>query len=334
MPLIDFTQKGMYCSQADVFIDPWHSVNKALITHAHSDHARAGSQHYLAHNQSIPILQARLGSHHFSGVAYGEKVVINGVTFSFHPAGHVLGSSQIRVEHKGEVWVLSGDYKLQNDAVSASFEAIECHTFVTESTFGLPIFNWKQQAVVMNEINAWWYEQKALGKTCLIYAYSLGKAQRILQGIDHSIGNVFVHGAVDEMNKAYIEAGIKLKPYQRVTPDLDKSIYKGALIIAPSSVDGSAWLKRFEPYVTANASGWMALRGARRRGATDKGFVLSDHADWNELNTAIKLTKAENIIVTHGYTQVFSKWLREQGLNAIDVQTQYTGESFKEEEIA
>lgn len=327
MALIEFTTNGMYCKQANVYIDPWKPVDKAIITHAHSDHARVGCNWYLAHTQSIPILQKCLGANiQYETKAYGENWEINGVKFSMHPAGHVLGSAQIRVEYKGEIWVLSGDYKTENDGVSIPFEPVKCHTFVTESTFGLPIFNWKDQAIIFNEINEWWLHNKQQGKTSILFAYSLGKAQRILQNINTEIGLVFVHGAVDEMNKAYLEAGVDLNYYQRVLPEMDKSIFKGALIIAPGSADGSPWMKKFEPYATANASGWMALRGARRRGSTDTGFVLSDHADWAGLNAAIKQTEAENIIVTHGYTQVFSKWLNEQGLNAKDVKTQYIGD--------
>jgi putative mRNA 3-end processing factor len=338
MPLIEFTSNGMYCPVANMFIDPWKPVDNAIITHGHSDHAYAGSKHYLAHLQSIPILKKRLGDFiTVQGVQYGETITKHGVEFSLHPAGHVLGSAQIKIAYKGEIWVLSGDYKLQHDGVSQGFEPIVCNTFVTESTFGLPIFNWKPQAIVMNEINEWWKQNKAEGKTSILFAYSLGKAQRILQNIDENIGTIYVHGAIDEMNKAYTEAGILLKPYRKVSADIDKTLFKGSLVIAPSSADGSPWMKKFEPYNTANASGWMALRGARRRGSTDKGFVLSDHADWNELNTAIKLTTAENIIVTHGYTQVFSKWLCEKGLNAIDVKTQYNGEltdTSTEQEVA
>lgn len=322
----------MYCAAADVYIDPWRPVERALITHAHSDHARAGSNLYVAHQDSIPLLTKRLGPHRYEPVQYGETRTINGVNFTFYPAGHVLGSSQILVEYKGERWVASGDYKLQNDGISTPFEPVRCHTFITESTFGLPIFHWKPQHEVMAEINAWWMMCKEQGKTAILFAYSLGKAQRILSNIDHSIGTVWVHGAVDEMNKAYAEAGILLPEYQRVTADTMKSAFKGGLVIAPGSADGSPWMKKFEPYETANASGWMSLRGARRRGATDRGFILSDHADWEELNTAVKATNASQVIVTHGYTQTFAKWLNENGIDARETTTRFSGEAIEESE--
>ncbi len=326
MALIDFTDRGMYCKQADVYIDPWKPVNKALITHGHSDHARSGSQVYLTHHQNIPVLQKRLHAPVIQGVAYGETITINGVAFSFHPAGHVLGSSQVRVEYQGEIWVASGDYKLQDDGVAAPFEPVTCHTFITESTFGLPVFNWNPQTRVLDEINAWWNKCKQEQKCAVLFAYSLGKAQRILKNIDTSIGEIFVHGAVDEMNLAHKEAGIVLPQTTRVNNDIPAQRYRGALVIAPSSADQTPWMKKLEPYATAAASGWMALRGARRWQAAERGFVLSDHADWRELNTAVKATGAEHIIVTHGYTHVFAKWLTEQGLNGITVNTHFTGD--------
>lgn len=330
--MIQFTPKGMYVPQANVYIDPWQAVDYALITHAHSDHARVGSTQYLSHHQSIPILQKRLGAGNFTGIEYGKTIVINGVSFTFYPAGHVLGSAQIKVEYKGEIWVASGDYKLNNDLVCAPFEPVKCHTFITESTFGLPIYKWQTQAAIMDDINAWWKKNKEERKCSVILAYSLGKAQRILQHIDTAIGNVYVHGAVDEMNKAYAVAGCSLNPYTRITPDMSKQDFREALVIAPPSVEGSAWLKKMEPYSLALASGWMALRGQRRRANADRGFILSDHADWDELNTAVAQTEAENIIVTHGFTAVFSKWLNEKGLNATEVNTQFMGDAMQPEE--
>jgi putative mRNA 3-end processing factor len=327
MALIEFTEKGMYVAQAGVYIDPWRGVDRAIITHGHSDHARSGSEHYLSHVQSLPILRRRIGNQQFQGVVYGESININGVKFSLHPAGHVLGSSQVRVEYKGEIWVASGDYKLENDGVSPAFEPVNCHTFITESTFGLPVFNWQPQHTIMNEINDWWKLNKEKGMCSILLAYSLGKAQRILQHIDPSIGNVYVHGSVASMNEAYEEAGITLNKFQKPTADLPKSAYAGALVIAPSSTENSSWMKRFEPYSTGIASGWMAMRGFRRRMSADRGFVLSDHADWAGLNKAISATGASKILVTHGYTQPFSRWLNEKGLEAHAVQTRFTGES-------
>ncbi len=329
--LIVFTEKGMYCPQADVYIDPWRSVHKAIITHGHSDHARSGSSHYLCHHQSIPILQRRLGQHSYQGVAYNEKIKINDVVISFHPAGHVLGSSQIRIEHKGKVFVVSGDYKTEFDGISTAFEPVSCHTFITESTFGLPFFQWKPQSEIFKSITSWWMKNKSIGITSVLFAYSLGKAQRIIQHLEESIGPIIVHGAVHTMNEAYQEAGIPMKKTYRVSDVQDPDMFKGAMVIAPSSAENTPWMKRFNPYATAIASGWMAMRGARRWQAADAGFVLSDHADWKGLNDAVKSTGAEEVLVTHGYSDAFSKWLNEQGISARPVQTVFKGETIKEQ---
>jgi putative mRNA 3-end processing factor len=330
--LIEFTNKGMFVPIANVYIDPWTAVPKALITHAHSDHARVGSGSYLSHYQSIPILQKRLGNQDFMGINYKETIQINGVNFTFYPAGHVLGSAQIKVEYKGEVWVASGDYKLENDGVSAPFESVKCHTFITESTFGLPVYKWQSQLEIFTEINDWWQQNITDGKCSVILAYSLGKAQRILQNVNIELGPVFVHGAVDEMNKAHSDANVQLNNTTRITPELNKTSFKNALIIAPPAVEGSAWLKKMEPYSLAVASGWMGLRGVRKRMNADLGFVLSDHADWDGLNLAVKNSGAENILVTHGFTAIFSKWLTEEGYNANEVNTKFSGESLTETE--
>lgn len=329
--LISFTESGLYVPPADVYIDPWRPVDKALITHAHSDHARWGMGHYLTQTQGAPVLKKRLGNVSVQTLDYGKEVNINGVVFTFYPSGHVLGSAQIKVSYRGESWVAAGDFKLEDDGITPAFEPVRCDAFITESTFGLPVYQWEPQRVIASKINAWWAANAAMGKNSVIYAYALGKAQRVLHMLNKTIGPIYVHGAVKNMNEAYLEAGIEL-------PDVyshESGVVKGAMIIAPPSADGSPWLKRFEPCVTAIASGWMGLRGARRRRATDTGFVLSDHADWLALNSAVKATGASRIFVTHGYTATFAAWLREQGYDAIDVDTQYTGEQIekaKEEE--
>ncbi|MEL6987069.1 MAG: ligase-associated DNA damage response exonuclease, partial [Bacteroidota bacterium] len=271
----------------------------------------------------VPILKHRLGKIQIQGVDYGEKVMVNGVQFSFHPAGHIIGSAQIRVEYKGEVWVISGDYKTENDGVSGAFEPVPCHHFVTESTFGLPVYNWSPQASVIESINNWWARNKADGFTSVIYAYSLGKSQRILYHLDQSIGPVYTHGAVENINQILRANGHPLPPSTHVTDNIAKSALKGAMIISPGSADGSPWMNRFKPYRTAAASGWMMLRGMRRRRAVDKGFVLSDHADWHGLNEAIEATGAEHIYVTHGSTETYTQWLVEKGYNAQVLKTEF-----------
>ncbi len=327
MSLLKFTKKGIYCEQAKVYIDTWKPVDYAIITHAHADHSRNGNKHYLSTSLSKPIIQYRLGKDiSIEGIEYGEKRVINGVQFSFHPAGHIIGSAQLRVEYKGEVWVVSGDYKLENDGISTPFEAIQCNVFITECTFGLPVFKWKEQQIIYNEINDWWKKNKTEGKATIISAYSLGKAQRILKNIDSSIGQIYTHGAIYNTNEVIQHMGIDLLETTLVDDSQKKKDFEGALIIAPPAAIGSSWEKRFPIHETGIVSGWMALRGARRRSAVDRGFVLSDHADWEGLNLAIKATQCEKVITTHGYTDIFTQWLNEQGIEAQVESTEFEGE--------
>ncbi len=326
MPLITFTEKGLYCEIADVHIDPWRPVANALITHAHSDHSRWGMKNYLAHHHSIPVMRRRLGEINAQGVAYGERISINGVEIRFYPAGHIPGSAQIRLEHKGEIWVVSGDYKLGDDKLSTPFEPIRCTDFVTESTFGLPVFNWLPQKEIMESINQWWAKNAADGFNSVLFGYSLGKAQRILAHLEKSTGPIYVHGAVANMNDALAESGYDFGYAQRVNSDTNIKSIRGAMIVAPPSAQSSAWLNKFKPLRTATASGWMSMRGARRRRNVDTGFVLSDHADWRELNEAVQLSGAERVYVTHGYSSVFANWLSQNGIDARVVKTEYEGE--------
>jgi putative mRNA 3-end processing factor len=325
--LLQFTDKGIYCPQANVYLDPWKPVEKALISHGHSDHAYAGHGSYLCTQDSVPVIKYRLFlQDNIQGLKYGEQVVINGVTFSFHPAGHIPGSAQIRVEYKGEVWVFSGDYKFQDDGLSTPFAPLKCHVFITESTFGLPIYRWKDQREVFEEINQWWSKNKSEGKTSVIAGYTLGKAQRILKNVDHSIGKVFTHGAVDAINNVLRAQGFNLPDAPRITNDISREDIKGALIIAPPSAVGSLWMRRFYPYSLGVASGWMRLRGTRRRRGADRGFVLSDHIDWHDLNQAVRETGAQKVYVTHGYSEAFAQWLNTKGIEAHEVKTKYEGE--------
>ena len=331
MSLIESTDSGLYCKQAGVYIDPWKKVDKAIITHGHSDHSRPGHKAYACVHSSKAILKHRLGPINVTSYAYGDSFSVNGVKFSFHPAGHIIGSAQIRVEYQGEVWVVTGDYKLDDDGISEAFEQLQCHSFITESTFGLPVYNWPDQHTVYNDINNWWSENAEAGQTSLLTAYSLGKAQRILHHLDIDIGPIYCHGAIANMNDALIEAGVKLPYYEKITTDLKPDDYKNALVLAPPAATGSAWMKRFKQVSIGVASGWMALRGARRRRGADRGFILSDHCDWKGLNQAIKATGAENIYPTHGYTEIFSKWLTSEGYNAQPIETAFIGESLETE---
>lgn len=326
--LIEFHPEGIYCPQADIFIDPWKPQKKAIITHAHADHARSGMQSYLAHKDSAEVLRLRLGKGiKLETVDYNQSISMNGVNFSLHPAGHIYGSAQIRVAYKGEVWVISGDYKTEDDGFCTPFEPVKCNHFVTESTFAMPVYQWQSQKAVFDEINGWWRKNQSEGKNTVLFGYSLGKAQRIIDNLDMSIGEVFLHGAIHNTNEALIRNRAPLPKLELVDSDIPKSRFKGCMIIAPPSAANSNWMRKFLPYVTGVCSGWMMIRGAKRRRAADRGFVLSDHADWNGLNKAVAATGAENIYVTHGYTAVYSRWLKEQGLNAREVHTLYEGES-------
>lgn len=260
-------------------------------------------------------------------VDYGERVDINGVRVSLHPAGHVLGSSQIRVEHRGEVWVVSGDYKLERDPTCAPFEPVECHTFITESTFGLPLYRWRDPDDLFADVNAWWRHNQSVKRASVVYAYALGKAQRLMMSIDPSIGPIYTHGAVEALNEAYRASGVMLPPTQRVSDMPARGHdYSRALIVAPPSAQSTTWLRRFGDYADAFASGWMQIRGIRRRRGVDRGFALSDHADWPGLLTAVAATRAERVYVTHGYSEPLVRWLCEHGLDAQTLSTRFTGE--------
>lgn len=327
IPLLQFTKKGIYCKAAGVYLDPWKPVAKALITHGHADHSRWGHKKYMTHHNNVPIITHRLGDINVAGVDYNESFVINNVKFSFHPAGHVPGSSQIRVEHRGEVFVFTGDYKTESDGISTPYEPVKCDTFITECTFGLPAFKWRQQQDVMNDINLWCAQNHAEQKTSVLFAYSLGKAQRIIKHLDTSQMRIYCHGAVYKMTEV-LRGQIDFPPTHLITRATTKEEIAGNIVIAPPSAHGSAWMKKMVPYVTASASGWMTFRGARRRRAIDKGFVLSDHCDWDGLLESIEATGCENVITTHGYQDIFARFLREEkGLNASSERTQYEGEN-------
>lgn len=330
MALINFTDKGLYCPVGNFFIDPWKPVDKAVITHAHSDHARWGSHAYLAHHHTIPLLKHRLGDNNYQGIEWDEPILINGVKVSLHPAGHMIGSSQIRLEYKGEVWVISGDYKVENDGISGAFEPVKCNVFISESTFGLPIYKWKKQEEIFKSIQDWILKNIDQGKTSVLLAYSLGKAQRLLPCIESVTNNVFAHGAVFNSQEVLKNAGWKLPPVKRVTNETTKDELKGSVVLAPPGAANSSWMKRFSSYSTGICSGWMQVRGNVRRKNADAGFVLSDHADWTGLLNAIKWTGAEKVFVTHGFQSAFSKYLNELGIASAEVKTEYGDEEIDE----
>jgi putative mRNA 3-end processing factor len=327
--VIALTDRGLYCAAGDFHIDPWEPVDRAILTHAHADHLREGSRVYVTAAPGAPLVRARLGDDAaIESVAYGESIVRDGVRVSLHPAGHILGSAQVRIERGGEVWVVSGDYKLEPDPTCTAFEPLRCHTFVTECTFGLPVFRWRAQGEVYAGINAWWRANREAGKVSVLFAYPLGKAQRILAGVDTSIGPVHTHGSVERYAAIYRQTGVTLADTKPVTGPL-----AGSLILAPPHARGTPWFRKLGAASTALASGWMRIRGTRRRQSLDRGFVLSDHADWPALMSAIEATGAEHVWTTHGYRNVLARWLQEKGVDARAVETHYpAGTEEKEEE--
>lgn len=326
MSLVEVTARGLYCAQADIYIDPWRKVPRALITHTHADHARSGMSLYIAHEHSVPLLKTRLGKIQAQGYSYGTSFYCNGVRISFHPAGHVPGSAQIRLEYKGEVWVVSGDYKLDNDGLSTPFEPVRCHAFITESTFALPIYRWQAQHKVFSELNAWWARNAEEGVVSVMIGYSLGKAQRILHHLDAAIGPVVVHPSIYDMNEAIRAFAPQLKQADKWTKKFDAGLHRNAMVMIPPGANELNWLEKFRPYSIGYASGWMNLRGANKWNLADRGFVISDHADWPGLLHAIDASGAEKVFVTHGYTETFVRYLNNQGVHAMALETLYEGD--------
>ena len=334
--LIVLRPEGLYCPPGDFYIDPWRPVTRAVITHAHADHARTGHQHYLASDAGAGVLRARLGDISLTTLGYSERFRAGDTEVSLHPAGHVLGSAQVRVAHRGRVWVASGDYKVAPDPTCTAFEPVRCDTFITESTFGLPVYRWASDAIVFTQINDWWAANAAAGRATMLACYSFGKAQRILAGLDASIGPIIVHGAVEPLNQAYRAAGVALPTTLQVSDFSGSALREAtgrAMVICPPSSTATPWARRFRDANVGFASGWMQLRGARRRGGYDRGFVLSDHADWPGLQQAIAATGAARVIVTHGYEAVMTRWLTEQGLEAGSFRTEY-GDDTKDDAVA
>jgi len=329
--LLIFNSNGIYCSKGDFYIDPRSPVERAIITHAHSDHAKWGHKNYLSHHESADILRQRLGLDiKLETKSYGEVFEINGIKVSLHPSGHIIGSSQVRVEYKGEVWCVSGDYKTHPDPIADHFEPVICHTFITECTFGLPVYKWPKEIEVIHQIESWWRENQKTGKVSLLSAYALGKAQRILALIDQSIGKIFCHGAVHTVNEIHKSQGKLKGDFLYLNSGIQKAELIGSLVVAPPSAIGSTWARKLKPLSVGIASGWMMLRGSKRRQNVDRGFILSDHADWQGLNETVKLTSAEKVICTHGYTDTFAEWLCHNGYDATTEKTHFEGETANE----
>lgn len=337
--LLRLEPAGLYCPAGDFFVDPWRPVDTAILTHGHSDHARFGSKRYFAEVSSESILRSRLGKEiDLAPKEYGERWKLGNAWVSLHPAGHLLGSAQVRIEVSGRVAVVSGDYKRQSDPTCVPFEVVPCDLFVTESTFGLPVFRWPSPDLVFDSIHRWWRENQTAGRTSLLLAYALGKSQRLLAGLDASIGPICLHGAVHGPTQLYRNQGISLPETITVSEASKDFDWSRALVLAVPSAQGTPWLRRFGEVSTAMASGWMAIRGTRRRRAVDRGFVMSDHVDWPSLLQTVKETCATTVWVTHGFSNVVARYLREQGLypgNTLDaspLETQFQGDAEDAEE--
>lgn len=313
--MLELRNCGLFCPAGGFAVDPQRPVERAIITHAHADHARGGSKHYLCSTTSEPLLKIRLPrDSQIQSLAFGEPLQIGDARVSLHPAGHILGSAQVRIEVNGYVSVVGGDYKLNADRTCESFEPQRSHLFVTESTFGLPIFKWKEESSVFAEFNQWWAENAERGDTSVVFAYALGKAQRVLAGLNRDIGPIAAHGAAKAFLPIYRGFGVDMPPVVEQSLNAKGS----GLVIAPPSALNTPWLNKYRPYRTAFASGWMQIRGNRRRRGVDKGFVLSDHADWDGLLAACD---AEEVWVTHGYQASLARFLREQGKRAVALES-------------
>ena len=325
--LLEINPNGLYCPAGDFYIDPWRQVSHAVITHAHADHARPGSDRYLCASPGKHVLRTRMGNNAtINTVKYGEHFSVHGVDISLHPAGHLLGSSQVRVHHQGVTWVVTGDYKLQQDSTCECFESVPCDVFVTESTFGLPVYRWPEPATVANEINTWWRANADSGRTSVLLSYALGKAQRVASLLDPSIGPIYGHGAVMKLVEAYRASGVRLPPIDRIPPRSRKIGGGRGIVIAPPSAAATSWINRFGETSIAMVSGWMLLRGVRRRRGFPKGFILSDHVDYPDLMQAVKASGAQRVLVTHGFTDIVARLLTERGYRAEILPTRFIGE--------
>ena len=333
-PLLELTDSGLYCPAGDFHVDPWKRVPRAVITHGHGDHARPGMGHYWTQADGLPILRKRLGRYvPLDGVAYGEPLPFGSVRVTLHPAGHILGSAQVRIEHEGRVWVVSGDFKRDRDPTCAPFEVVPCDTFVTEATFAYPVYRWPDAAEVAREVHGWWRACAEAGRPAVLFCYALGKAQRLLAELAaYTDEEVLLHGAMVDLVRIYRDAGVAMLPTRPVTELGRGADFAGRLVLAPPSAGGSKWMRRFKGASTGFASGWMQIRGNRRRRGYDRGFVLSDHADWPSLVRTIEECGARRVLATHGNTDVLVRYLREHGVEAAPLATPYGDEEVDEEQ--
>ncbi len=311
--------QGLYCAPGDFYIDPVVPVARAVITHGHADHARSGHGAVLATPETLQIMTVRYGED-FAGdqqaLAYGGTVEHGGVEVGLVPAGHVLGSAQVVVRWKGLTMVVSGDYKRGRDPTCPAFEPVPCDVFVTEATFGLPVFQFPDPADEIAKLTA-----SALQfpeRAHLVGAYALGKAQRVIRlireaGYDRTL---YVHGALERLNALYEANGVDLGPLAPATDDGKRTDFAGAIVIAPPSTLADRWSRRFPDPVTAFASGWMRVRARARQRAVELPLILSDHADWGELTDTLTELRPGEVWITHGREEALARWCELNGLKA------------------
>ena len=328
------TPEGLYCVPARAWIDPWRPVPQALLTHAHADHARPGSGAYWGSSPSEGVLRTRLGAEiPLTSLPYGAELKLGEARISFHSAGHVLGSAQILIEAAGERWLISGDYKRDPDPSCAPFTPIRADVFISEATFGLPLYRWTPAPEVARQILDWWQEAPALASVLCCYAF--GKAQRLLAELQ-ALGverEVLLHGAIQRLMEPYRAEGISMVPTRPLSALPRGGSLAGRLILAPPSALRTPWMRRFPRVQTAFASGWMAVRGVKRRKGFGRGFVLSDHADWPSLVRTIEETGAQQVFLTHGHGDPLARYLQEvRGLSAQTLRSNEPGAWSREEE--
>ncbi len=329
MDLLAAAPAGLFCAPGGFHVDPWAPAGTAVITHAHADHLRAGSERYLCAAPAVPLLERRLPpGTRIEGVAYGQRLRLGEATVSLHPAGHVLGSAQVRIEAQGRVWVATGDFKRAPDPTCAPFEVVPCDVLVTEATFALPIYRWRPAGDVMREVLAWVESCAARGRAAVLFCYALGKAQRLLAELAAlTERRVWLHGAMAPLVEVYRAAGVRMLPCALVTEAPRGARFAGELVLAPPSAHRSPWLRRVGDLETGLASGWMRVRGVRRRRGFDRGFALSDHADWPALLRTVRESGARRVLVTHGHADALVRQLREDGLEADALATEFQGEA-------
>ena len=308
----------LYIEPIDAYIDPVRPVARAIITHGHADHARPGHDHVLATPQTIEIMKLRYGANcagSFQPLSFGDQVTDGPVTISLHPAGHILGSAQVRLAYRGQVAVVTGDYKAHPDSTAQPFELVPCDLFVTEATFGLPVFQHPDPSMEIARLLD--SVQAQPERTHVIGAYALGKAQRVIRLIREAghTAPIYLHGAQEKLCGYYSMEGIELGELRKAL-DRDKAEFRGHIVIAPPSALRDRWSRRLADPVVCQASGWMTIKQRAKQSGVELPLVISDHADWNELTTTIEATGAETVWVTHGREDALVHWCRQRGLNA------------------